>query len=180
MPRLPGLLAISLLFALPAWGRAGEPWKAVPEYTMKAAYLYNFAQLTDWPTDSVAGGEFHLCIYGQDEFGGALDALRDKLINGRKVRIRYISEPAEARLCHMLFISQAESKRNTSRLFDVLRGYSVLTVSDNAQEVPGSTISLSTTKEQRLSFAIDIDAGKRAQLRFSSKLLALAKRVIGE
>ena len=58
--------------------------QAVPEYAMKAAYLYNFALLTTWP-GAAPGGPFTLCGYGQDTFGPALGPLKGKEVNGQKI-----------------------------------------------------------------------------------------------
>jgi len=69
------------------WGAHAQTSQAVPEYTMKAAYLYNFALLTTWPTTSPFGASFNLCLYGQDDFGPALDVLNGKEVNGQRVQL---------------------------------------------------------------------------------------------
>ena len=43
----------------------------LPEYRLKAAFLYNFAAFTEWPAD--VGSTLNLCVYGQDPFGEDLD-----------------------------------------------------------------------------------------------------------
>ena len=76
-----------LLSLLAGWsvGASAQTTQAVPEYTMKAAYLYNFALLTTWPVaDSAVDKGFNLCFYGQDEFGPALDKLNAKMSTAKK------------------------------------------------------------------------------------------------
>ena len=43
----------------------------VSEYEMKAAFIYNFAVFTAWPSGSEK--ETRLCVIGKDNFGNALD-----------------------------------------------------------------------------------------------------------
>lgn len=179
MPRVLFLLGIMLSLGFPVRGSTEEALRAVPEYTMKAAYLYNFAQLTDWPEYSTADGAFNLCIYGHDDFGSALSTLRGKTINMQELRLRRVTDVADARLCHLLFVGDSEGARG-ARLLEALRTEAVLTVTDNSQIALAGAILLIRTDDQRLSFDVNLDAAKRAHLKFSSKLLRLAKRVTGE
>ena len=50
---------------------------ALPEYTIKAAYLYYFILLTDWP-DEEKKADIPICFYGENSFGSTLDALKKK------------------------------------------------------------------------------------------------------
>ncbi|NBQ71282.1 MAG: YfiR family protein, partial [Nitrosomonadaceae bacterium] len=71
------------------------------EYTLKAAFLYNFAIFTTWPDRTT--DNFNLCIYGKDPFSQDLDSLmRKKNINERKViihRINTIDRKLQNRKC---------------------------------------------------------------------------------
>ena len=44
-----------------------------PEYSLKAAYVYNFTQFIEWPGDSFASADAPIVIgvLGEDPFGGA-------------------------------------------------------------------------------------------------------------
>lgn len=181
MSPIPFLLGIMLFFGFPAWGSTEEAPKAIPEYTMKAAYLYNFAKLTDWPAESGAegGSAFNLCIFGQNEFGPALDALRGKMVNNRQLRLRHITDIADAQHCQLLFVGDYEGARG-ARLFESLRAVAVLTVTDDDKISRAGAMLLIRTEEQRLSFDVNLDAAARAQLKFSSKLLRLANKVSGK
>lgn len=179
MPRIPLLLGIMLFFGVPARGSTEEAPKAVPEYTMKAAYLYNFAKLTDWPADPGPGSAFNLCIFGQNEFGPALDVLRGKTVNDRQLRLRHITDIADAQYCQLLFVGDYEGAHG-ARLFESLRTMAVLTVTDNDKISRAGAMLLIRTAEQRLSFDVNLDAATRAQLKFSSKLLRLANKVTGK
>ena len=83
------------------WGACAQTSQAIPEYTMKAAYLYNFALLTTWPT-SAPTGPFTLCLYGQDTFGPALEALNGKEVNGQTIQVRHIERVENALQCRLI------------------------------------------------------------------------------
>jgi YfiR/HmsC-like len=168
-------LLLSLLIGLPLGLRA-QTSDAVPEYTMKAAYLYNFALLTTWPASTgVSDSSFKLCLYGPDEFGPALDQLTGKDVNGQKVQVSRIERPEDARQCQLIFISEPNTNR-IMRLVSALGDKPVLTVADDNLN-RHAMISL-TPENKRLTFAINANATKAANLQLSSKLLRLAAHVV--
>lgn len=154
---------------------AAEARAAVPEYAMKAAYLYNFAKLTDWPA-APASGLFDLCILGQDDFSAPLETLRGKTINGLPLNVRHISNLTEAQACQLLFLGAGERVAG-KHLLDALQQTPVLTVTDASHPARTGAMLVLITEERRLSFEVHHALAKRAQLNLSSKLLRLAKRV---
>jgi hypothetical protein len=180
------LIAIAMCLALsplvPAAAGLGGVARAAAEepareYRIKAAFIYNFAKFTRWPASSFADGETALgfCIYGEDPFGGALDAVAGKTIRGRKVAVRRIAAIAAGDGCHLLFISGSEAERLTG-ILAALNDRPVLTVADMPDFArAGGIINLKTTEEDKLRFEINTGTAQRAGLRFSSKLLNLAE-----
>lgn len=162
---------LGLLTSLPMCLHA-QASEAVPEYTMKAAYLYNFALLTTWPDTTTANGaDFNLCLYGQDTVGPALDRLNGKDVNGQKVRVQHLDKPEDALRCQLIYISDLDSSR-ANRLGTILRNAPVLTVSDGQL---GKTAMIKLAPQnQRLAFTINASAAQSARLQFSSKLMRLA------
>ncbi len=157
-----------------AWAAAEEPTR---EYRIKAAFIYNFAKFTRWPAGSFADAEAPLdfCIYGEDPFGGALDAIAGRTIRGRQVAVRRIATIEASTGCHLLFISDSEAKRLTG-ILAVLNDRPVLTIADMPDFArAGGIINLKTTADDRLRFEINTGTARRAGLRFSSKLLSLAE-----
>jgi hypothetical protein len=154
--------------------------EAAEEYTVKAAYLYNFAKFVEWPQQTFATptAPIILCILGRDPFGDSLDKIAEKTVGERPVAIRRLAQVEETNGCHVLFVSRSES----TRLQSILNGLApapILTVSD----IPGfadagGMIGLINVG-QRIRFEINLRAATRAQLKISSQLLKLA-RVIGD
>src|SRR5688572_7510665 len=60
------------------------------EYQLKAVFLYNFAQFTEWPTNSFSdqNSPIVIGILGNDPFGRVLDkTVEDETVHGRKLVI---------------------------------------------------------------------------------------------
>ncbi|QQS55390.1 MAG: YfiR family protein [Candidatus Competibacteraceae bacterium] len=145
------------------------------EYAVKAAYLYNFAKFVEWPPEvfSATDSPLVICIAGDNPFGTALEALRDKVVEGRPVEVRHIPTATGLDRCNVVFIGRAEQRRLKTVLAELAR-LPILTVSDiGGFAQAGGMIGLFET-EQRIRFNINIMAARQANLKLSSQLLKLA------
>jgi YfiR/HmsC-like len=147
------------------------------EYPLKAVFLFNFAQFTDWPTNAFDKPDSPLVIgvLGDDPFGAVLDdTVRDEIVNGRKFVVERYRRVEDIKTCHILFISQSETKRLDKNVA-ALKGKPVLTVSeiDNAAQ-RGVRVQF-ITENNKIRFKINTDSLEEAKLTMSSKLLRLAE-----
>ncbi len=149
---------------------------SLPEYNLKTAYLYNFALLTEWPQQQ-SEASFNVCIFGQDNFGPAINAIRGKAIDNKAIQIRHISESKEASQCRLVFIGKA-SGAQTGKLMNELASLAVLTVTDDVGLSEDGVMIRLYPENQRLIFDINIAMVKQANLTLSAKLLRLARRVV--
>ena len=79
-----------------------------PEYKVKAAFLYNFAKLVEWPSNAFASAQspFVLGVLGTDPFGKSLDeVVAGKKVHGHPVVVTRFEHRLDATNCHLLFIS---------------------------------------------------------------------------
>jgi YfiR/HmsC-like len=150
--------------------------ESASEYEVKATYLYQFASFIEWPP---APHNTAICIgiLGTDQFGKAIDRIvQGKLAGNRGFVVERFHSAEEATYCDILFISSSEQMK-LREILGVLRGKPVLTVS----EVPGFCEQGGAINLRVVSSAIRLEinpaAGARSGLRFSSKLLSLAKVV---
>ena len=149
------------------------------EYEVKAAFLYNFAKFTEWPSASFASDQAPLaiCILGDNPFGKAFDPIRSKTVRNRSVAIREIVNPDAAKGCQVLFISASERER----FDDILRSLgtrSVLTVSDVKRFTQSGGMITFVTVDGKIRFEINNRAASHAGLKISSQMLKLAETVI--
>ena len=146
----------------------------VPEYQMKAAYLYNLATFTTWPAQS--SGTVRLCVLGQDRFGGALEKLTRSSPSGVKISLTYLSGMQDARGCQIMFIDASE-RDNAQAILKQLEGLPILTVTDSPELFQMGAIVGLFLENRRLSFDVNYQIAQSASLSMSSKLLRVARNV---
>lgn len=153
-----------------------------PEYTLKAAFLFNFVKFVDWPADTFADEKspFSLCVLGgEDPFDGSLDELvANEAVNGRPIAVRRKTRGADLRTCHLLFIDRTERERQAEILAS-LRGSPVLTVGETDRFLAEGGLFNFFLEANRVRFEVNLPAVERTPLKVSSKLLRLA-RVVSE
>lgn len=154
---------------------SGAMVAGTPEYAVKAAYLYNFAKFTEWPSSELSGS-LTFCVYGKDPFGGFLDeAVRGKQAHGLPVVVRRLPAGNErVDGCQVLFFgSTALIESALSRL----QGRSLLTVgeSDGFSE-RGGMIGL-VMDHGSIRFDINLAAIAATRLQVSSRLLEIGRVV---
>jgi hypothetical protein len=177
--RLPYLVFLLLTFF---GGNAAVAAGSNREFGIKAAFIFNFAQFVEWPTNAFVDAESPLIIgvLGVNPFGNSLDEIvRGETVRGRKIVVRYFPSNRPIETCHILFVAQSEANR-VSELIALLRGKPILLVSDiNRFSRRGGMITL-VTEQNKVSFNINLEAAKIARLNLSSKLLRLGHLVSTE
>lgn len=169
------VLFISLLAYAPL--TSAEP-RVAEEYTLKAAYLYNFAKFVVWPSAVWDGlDSINLCVFGSDPFGEALDKLRSRKAQSREISVNLLGDVfPEKGQCHILFVSRDHSAE-WAALHAHLAGDPVLTVSDMDGFIARDGMVGFVNLSQRIKFEINLAASKGAGLSISSFLLKLAMNV---
>lgn len=172
-------IAIAAVCAFAAFASAQN---RMPEYDVKAAYLFNFGKFVRF-TPPDANGErqnFDICIVGEDPLGPTLDDLtQNEQLDSKPVRVVRLKTAAEARQCSIAYISAAEGSRVKSDL-DVLRGQPVLTVSDADNFLQYGGMIQFVIQAKHVRFAVNLDAVRNARLSLSSELLRVAISVTGK
>ena len=119
--------SISLFILLGVWWHAGAA--DIDEYTVKAAYLYNFAKFVEWPAEAFHGpaDPISICVVGQNPFGRKLrEAVDGKLVGGRRFALRHLLDVGQAAGCHIVFVASSERDRFGPMLED-LKANGILT-----------------------------------------------------
>jgi hypothetical protein len=174
------VIAISLLLA----GRreSGRAQSADEEYRVKAAFIFHFAQLVDWPqeTQTGEGKSLFLCTIGEDPFQGALEStVAGKGVGNKIIRIRHLELAEDMQACQILFFGRAQSKRIPTLLAN-LHNAPVLTVGESAGFLGAGGMICFVLDQNNVRFGINLDAAEAAKLKIGSRLLLLAQTVIGE
>jgi hypothetical protein len=179
--RSPVWSVVLFVVALHACSSTALAQSTVDEYRVKAAFLFHFTQLVEWPADSPneGGNSLVVCTLGGDPFHGELEnSVAGKQIGSRILRIRHVRQLQDTSGCNLLFISKSEDNR-IRFLLASLRNAPVLTVGDaDGFTGAGGMIRL-FLEGKKVRFEINRPAAESARLRISSQLLLLAKNVVG-
>lgn len=174
-------LFLAILFGA-SFRSIAEETLVAPEYRIKAAFLYNFAVLTEWPARAFDSPKQPLTIgvLGKDPFGRILEeTMRGKTIHGRKIAIARYKTVEQIEHCHLLFISSSEGKQ-VEEILALLARQPILTVSEiDRFNYKGGVIWLQKEKDE-IKFRIRRAVANKAELKLSSRLLALAINAHGK
>ncbi len=156
----------------------GARGQTVDEYEIKAAFLYNFAKFVEWPADVSRGQDvLTIALLGRDPFGPVLDQMvTDKTVRGRRIVVRRIASVEEAQGCQIVYVGASE-ERHLGEIIRSLAGRSVLTIGETDEFTSRGGIISFRLEEQKVRFAVNLQAAERARLTLSSQLLRLAQIV---
>jgi len=171
------LLLSALLFSsTPGWSAETGNYK---EYQIKAAFLYNFTQFIEWPTNAFpeASTPLKIGILGTDPFGKTLDDLvRDEKVSGHPLAVVRYRHVEDIKDCHILFVSQSEASR-IDDILHALKDRPILTVGESENFARNGGMIRFLTEKNKTRLRINATAAKDANLILSAKLLKLAEIV---
>jgi YfiR/HmsC-like len=165
-----------------AWIIAVRPALAqtATEDQVKAAFVFNFVKFVEWPDAAFASGNSSLaiCTLGRSSTTDELETVvHDKVIDGRKLEVQRLHVPEDLKHCHVVFVASSAAKLQR-RVIEAAVGLPILLVAETPGFArAGGTIDLFVEKG-RVGFEVNVTAAVRADLKISSKLLALA-RIVG-
>jgi hypothetical protein len=175
------LLAVFFLLLAGAGQRTGAQTEA-EEYRVKAAFIFHFAQLVDWPPEKTTGTDnsLVLCTLGEDPFQGLLEGtVAGKAIGNRVLRVRHLGQPEGMQACQIVFLGRAQSKQIPT-LVSTLHQAPVLTVGETAGFLDAGGMIDFLLEDNKVRFEVNLEAAELADLKIGSRLLVLAERVVGE
>lgn len=169
-----------LAWALPTAGRA-QAEGAVAEYQVKAAYLYKFLDFVEWPPAALPAPQspFVIGVAGGEALVDELDALLARRRgDSRQVLSRRLGPGEAAAGVHVLFVGRGAGTR-AAGLLNATARQPVLTVTEADDAWPaGSTINF-VTVDRRVRFDVALRSADAHELKISSRLLGVARRVEG-
>ncbi len=149
--------------------------QSVSEPAATAAFLLNFARFTQWPADTLSPTEpLTICATDRDVAAALGGAVKGRLAGNRPVVARRVQIDEAPGDCDVLYVAGVDQRR-ARRLFQSLGQRPVLTVSaESGFATWGGCLEL-FIENGRMGFLINRAAAEPLGLRFSSRLLALAR-----
>lgn len=143
---------------------------------LKAAFLYNFALYTEWPS---LPHIYEICVAGHDDLGLAAAGLGQRQVAGREVSVRRVAGNGQIDVpesCTILFVAASEGERGAS-WFDAVKSRPVLTVSDVGLRESSAAMLALSIDDGRLGFTARQGRARAEGLALSAKMLRVARAV---
>jgi hypothetical protein len=148
---------------------------------VKAAYLYRFIGYVEWPPRVFTSAQSPIVIgvVGADAVLADLDGLvKGRTAEGRPVSVRELARDAPLEGIHVLFISKDVIAPRS--WLQRARENSVLVVTESPQGLAGGGVLNFVLADHRVRFEASVAAAEQSGLKLSSRLLAVASRVVTE
>jgi len=169
--RATGRLVFAIGCLTSAQGTAQPP---LPDYEVKAAFLYHFTQFVEWPLPN-SNDPFFICIVNSSAISGSLEQLtQGKFVGSHPIRVTQVKNPGEVHACHVLFVGACSTTRLQQYLASA-HDANLLTVGEQGEFLSAGGMVALFPQDQHIAFALDAEAIQRAHLSASSKLLRLAR-----
>jgi hypothetical protein len=169
-------LASMLLAVTPFEARAES---GPGETLLKVQYIERFTRFIEWPTDFLGERQplFIVCIAGSGSVAGTLHQMAafDRF-KGKPLAFRWVRAADDLGSCHLVYLSPGEEANLPAYLTSV-GNRPVLTIADIPAAAERGAIISFYPKGDRVLFEINLTAVDRSGLKFSSRLLRLARLV---
>ncbi|MEK8030569.1 YfiR family protein [Ideonella sp. DXS29W] len=164
---------MALLLAVPVTPATAQ----IDERALKAAYLFNFIQFTQWPVPP--DEPFRLCVLGTTPLDAELKKLEGKpVLGGLHIGVRHIGVKDSLTGCHALYVDDSQ-RSQVDEVLVRLAGAPVLTVTDGDGLADKGVMIEIHKRDARLGFEVNLKVARRANLNFSARMLKLASYVAG-
>ncbi|CAM2154648.1 DUF4154 domain-containing protein [Pararobbsia alpina] len=147
-------------------------------YALEAAYVFNFAEFTQWPADGARSGGLRVCARAQSPLRDALAALDGRSIGTSTWRFKPVVDKFDASECDVLILdAQTGSRFGLDPVINTDRAILIVGADDAvASDGSGAVIQI-VHADEHLQFEINNTEAARRHLVLSSKLLRLARKV---
>lgn len=181
-PRLSPRIALAIVLALLSFQLRAQGQQGATEDQVKAAYLFNFAKVGQWPQSALpnAPSSFVIGVSGaDDDFIDLLETvIAGKIIANHPVVVTRVNSEEDAKSCHVVFFRSPERKHALTDVEGLAQPGLLLVGEDDSFLRHGGMINL-VHERGSIHFEINPEALDGSQIHFSAKILALGKAGYG-
>ena len=140
---------------------------------VKAAYIYNFAKLIDWPSSNKKGN-FIIGVYGQTNvYQELIKKYSAKRIGTQDIEIKKLSETPDVGDVHVLFIAKDRTK-DLEAILNYIEFEPVLVITEENKTLNRGSVINFLIINNSLKFELNVGEAQNRQLIVGSRLMALA------
>jgi hypothetical protein len=175
-------LAVCCLVISEQPARANPPQSppAPSQSQISAAFVFNFAKFTDWPSSAFSDPATPLtvCFLGADDVRSAFQTISSgKPVNGRSVLVRELKPTGDVHDCKIVYIDSPNELLRAGTIKNA-RQYSSLVIGSSEDFLTRGGMIKLFVESNRMRFDVNVGATGRIKIHLSSKLLALARSVV--
>ena len=149
---------------------------------VQVGFIYNFTKYTEWRSDDPRENDpshFHICVVGDGAVAQQLDvAIQGKMVNSRTIAVRHLGDDTNLDGCELLYVGNL-SRRVEDRVAAVLGNRPTLTIGSTPGFLRDEGMVTFVVEDKRVRFDINARVAERANIRFDSRILVLARKVTG-
>lgn len=144
------------------------PLFAADEFSLKATFLYRFAQYTQWPPPP--RGQTRFCLVEQPELLEAFTRL------GVVLDVKELQHGQDLSQCDVLMLGLSD-RQSLQRWQPLLAKFPLLIVTDNAEAYRQLGMIQLLTSPDGINFQVNLQRASAHQIKLGSQLLKLAQQV---
>jgi len=187
------VLPVALLLMATKPCAADSSQEPIPEYQLKAAYIYKILPFVHWSEDGDPHGALTIGVFGKEAHLAARRLLTGRTIsskdkNTRRIEVVELTTQAITEIgaidafkflarCDVVFVS-VTCRAQSRKILEWARGRSVLTFGETDEFLESGGIINFVTEQKKIRFEVNLVAARSAQLTMGAQLLRVAKRVI--
>lgn len=169
------LLLSAILMLFDQMSLAAAEAEAEAEDKLLLAYIYNLGKFIAWPSTVLAeDASINICFYGQTSF--STDSLNEKSIKNHPISTDQVARGGDLNHCHIVYIADSEHIYFRP-ILQKLQGKSILTISQSDNFIDAGGMVALVYSDQKLRFDIQKSVIDAANLKASSQILRLARKV---
>lgn len=149
------LLLSCFLLAVPSYA------KELPEYKLKAGYIYNIMKFVKWPEKE----KLVVCVLGENPFQGYLEEMQKKRIGDMDIEVIHSYSVSELQACDLIFVNVTDFKKIEGMFKNVL------TISDDKNFLNDGGMIKLVKEQQQIKIMLNYDKITKQGFTISSKLL---------
>jgi len=170
---------LSAVLLVPGEVQPAAAQGSAEEYQVKAAFIFHFAQLVEWPAGALNASDqsINLCIFDDEPQRKQLQStIEGKPVGTRVLHVRILDQDQNIQGCNILFLSRDEGRRQVGILRRV-RDLPVLTVGETDDFLADGGMIHFHLDGDKIRFDINATPADSSHLKISSRLLLLATSV---
>lgn len=170
-----GALALLLVACAPC---SAQDAVQASEYGIKAAYLFKFVGYVEWPPQALGNAPLAIGVLESDAMTEELARVANgRSSGGRTVAVRRLERGDPLTGLHVVFVGRS-ARDALARVLRAAQGRPLLTVTEADEGLAAGGMINFVVVEQKVRFDVALAPADAVSLKISSRLLAVARRVV--